>query len=74
MSKINNLNQAIEILISGVEIGQKSGVYTLKDASLINDAIQLIKTLSGVKETEQEPMVDQRDEAVQNDGQVENGR
>lgn len=38
----DNIKQCMDVLIQGVEIAQKNGVYTLKDASLIAQAVDVL--------------------------------
>lgn len=47
--KIENLGQAISILVQGVNLAQSKGVYTFGDASLINEALQFIDKTSKEK-------------------------
>ena len=38
----DNVKQCLDVLIQGVEIAQKNGVYTLKDAALIAQAVDVL--------------------------------
>lgn len=44
-----NQTQAISVLIQGVQIGQRAGVYSLEDAELIAKAIKVFKPISPEK-------------------------
>ena len=39
MSKVQNVEQAISVLIQAAKIGQAKGAYSLEDAAMIADAI-----------------------------------
>ena len=38
----DEVKQAIDVLIQGVEIGQKAGVYSLQDAEFISKAVRTL--------------------------------
>ena len=42
MEQIQNPQQAVGLLIQGVQLAQKSGVYELKDAALLAQAIDFL--------------------------------
>ena len=46
IEKVTNINQAIGILIQGVDLAQKRGAYSLEDASAISDAKDFILAMS----------------------------
>lgn len=39
-----NITESIQILLNGVQLAQKRGVYTLKEASVIHGAVEFIIT------------------------------
>lgn len=39
-----NITESIQILLNGVQLAQKRGVYTLKEASVIHSAVEFIVT------------------------------
>ena len=39
-----NITESIQILLNGVQLAQKRGVYTLKEASVIHGAVEFIVT------------------------------
>ena len=44
MSKIQNVNDALSVLIQAVELGRKSGIYNWDDLELISDTLKFLKS------------------------------
>ena len=47
--EIKNFNDAINVLIQGVQVAQSKGVYSLQDAKIICEAMDLIESISEKK-------------------------
>lgn len=61
---IEDLNQAIDVLIQSAAIGQSKGIYTIREAGYINAAIEYLEKLSGgplQQEAEEEEFSDELD-------------
>lgn len=43
MQKVNNWLQAIDVLIQAAEVGQQKGAFSLQDASIISQSIDILK-------------------------------
>jgi len=52
--EIQNVEQAISVLIQAVKIGQAKGAYSLEDAAMIAKAIQALVPQAPVQEMQQE--------------------
>lgn len=50
-----NAHQAISVLIQGVRIGQEKGAYTLEDAAIIMQAIQVFEAKEDKEVTKDTP-------------------
>lgn len=46
MQVIDNLKDALDVLIQAAVIGQKNGCFTLKESSLIQSSIEYLQLLS----------------------------
>lgn len=55
-TKVTSIEQAVSVLIQAVKIGQSKGAYSLEDAAMITQAIQVI---SGPAEKQQKSTVEQ---------------
>ncbi len=49
---VDNLNDALEVLIQAAMIGQSHGVYTLEEASMIQSSIKYLQQLSSSNATD----------------------
>lgn len=47
MQTVDNLRDALDVLIQAAIVGQKNGCYTLKESSLIQSSIEYLQLLSG---------------------------
>ena len=39
---VKTINDAIQVLVQGVQIGQKAGAYDLKDAAMIQQSLEFL--------------------------------
>tara|TARA_Y100001973_G_C5200492_1_gene337272 strand:- start:3324 stop:3530 length:207 start_codon:yes stop_codon:yes gene_type:complete len=44
--QIQNANQALSVLVQGVELAQKRGAYNLEEAALLSQAVKLFSDTS----------------------------
>lgn len=49
---VDNLNDALEVLIQAAMIGQSHGVYTLEEAAMIQSSIKYLQQLSNSNTTD----------------------
>ena len=45
-NKVSSINDAISVLVQGVNIAQSKGVYSFEDSTLIGQALEFLKTES----------------------------
>jgi hypothetical protein len=41
---VSNLQEAVQVLIQGVQIGQSKGVYSFEDSAIIKNALDFLNT------------------------------
>lgn len=59
---ILNLGQAVSVLVQAAEMAQSKGIFTLKDSSLIFDAISFIDELNKASQPQEEEIVQDTEE------------
>ena len=63
MNSVENINQAISVLIQGVQLGLSKGVYNFEEARLIADSIDFfIDKTKNLKESNIEEVINQPNE------------
>lgn len=50
--KVSNLNDAISVLVQGVQLAQKAGVYSFEDSTVVGQALEFLKAESSRNNTE----------------------
>lgn len=45
-NQVKNLNDAISVLVQGVELAQKAGVYSFDDSAIVKQALDFLKAES----------------------------
>lgn len=55
--KVENLNQAINVLVQGVQLAQTRGVYSFNDSVVIKSALDFLESQSQ-SNTEAEPQME----------------
>lgn len=63
--KILDLNSALNILIQGVQMGQKAGIYNFQDSASIYQAIYSIQTIAKQTEERQKMQKQSKSESVE---------
>jgi hypothetical protein len=43
VKKVANLNDAISVLVQGVQLAQKAGVYSFEDSTVVGQALEFLK-------------------------------
>lgn len=52
-NQVENLNQAINVLVQGVQLAQSKGVYSFNDSFAIKSALDFLESESKTNETAQ---------------------
>ena len=52
VKKVSNLNDAISVLVQGVQFAQKAGVYSFEDSTVVGQALEFLKAESSRNNTE----------------------
>jgi hypothetical protein len=63
--QVLDLNSALNILIQGVQIGQKAGIYNFQDSASIYQAIYSIQTIAKKTEEKQKKQKELKEKAVE---------
>lgn len=62
---ITNLGQAVSVLVQAAEMAQTKGIFTLKDSSLIFDAISFIDELNKANQPQPQEVEELSEDIVQ---------